>query len=109
MRLSNKRAVVTGASSGIGRAIAAAFAREGAAVVVNYANSHARATSVVEALRATGATAHAVQADVADAVAVEALVDEAWSLLGGIDIWANVAGADILTGANAEHPDLVKL
>lgn len=109
MRLSNKRAVVTGASSGIGRAIAEAFAREGAAVVVNYARSRARAEGVVEGLRATGATAHAVQADVADAVAVETLVDEAWALLGGIDIWANVAGADILTGANAEHADLVKL
>ncbi|MAT65852.1 MAG: 3-oxoacyl-ACP reductase [Gammaproteobacteria bacterium] len=109
MRLKDKRAVVTGGSSGIGRAIAEAFAREGAEVVVNYARSREAAEAVVARIEADGGHAHAVQADVADGDAVDALVARADALLGGIDIWANVAGADILTGAAADAPDTHKL
>ena len=109
MRLAGRRAVVTGASSGIGRAIALAFAREGAKVVVNYAHSAARAAEVVATIVAAGGTAQAVQADVAQASAVEGLVRDAERALGGIDIWANIAGADILTGDGAKASDLAKL
>jgi 3-oxoacyl-[acyl-carrier protein] reductase len=109
MRLAGKRAVVTGASSGIGRAVALAFAREGARVVVNYAQSAHAAAAVVAEIEAGGGRAHALQADIAQAEAVENLVDEAERVLGGIDIWANIAGADILTGAGAKASDVVKL
>lgn len=109
MRLAGKRAVVTGASSGIGRAVALAFAREGAFVVVNYAQSAQGAAAVVAEIEAGGGRAQALQADIAQAEAVENLVDEAERVLGGIDIWANIAGADILTGAGAKASDVVKL
>jgi 3-oxoacyl-[acyl-carrier protein] reductase len=108
-RLAGKRAVVTGASSGIGRAVALAFAREGACVVVNYAQSAQAAAAVVAEIEAGGGRAHALQADIAQAEAVENLVEEAERVLGGIDIWANIAGADILTGAGAKASDVVKL
>lgn len=108
-RLAGKRAVVTGASSGIGRAIACRFARAGAQVVVNYARSAERAEAVVAEIRAAGGSACALRADVADAAAVTALVSAAVDALGGIDIWANVAGADILTGDGAAEDDLSKL
>ena len=109
MRLAGKRAVVTGASSGIGRAVALAFAREGASVVVNYARSAERAAEVVGEIAAGGGRGHALQGDVAHAESVEALVREAERALGGIDIWANIAGADILTGDGAKGSDLAKL
>lgn len=109
MRLDRKRAVITGASSGIGRAIAEAFAGQGAAVVVNYARSAAAAAEVVATLHRAGHDAYAVQADVADEAAVAQLVDSACERLGGIDIWVNCAGADILTGDNAAATDEVKL
>ena len=109
MRLQGKRAVVTGASSGIGRAIALAFAREGARVVVNYAHSAQRAAAVVAEIAARGGHGHALQADIAQADAIDGLVRDAELALGGIDIWANIAGADILTGAGAKARDLDKL
>jgi len=109
MRLSKKRAVITGASSGIGRAIAQAFALEGATVVVNYARSAAAAAEVVATLRRSGREACAVQADVADEAAVPVLLECAREYLGGIDIWVNCAGADILTGDNATATDEIKL
>ncbi|MBI4695391.1 MAG: SDR family oxidoreductase [Gammaproteobacteria bacterium] len=108
-RLAGKRAVVTGASTGIGRAVALACAREGAAVIVNYRNSRDAALDCVAAVRAAGGIAEAVGADVADRAAVACLVDESVALLGGIDLWANVAGADILTGGGALLDDFTKL
>jgi 3-oxoacyl-[acyl-carrier protein] reductase len=109
MRLKDKRAVVTGASSGIGRAIARAFALEGARLVVSYAHSAVAAQGLVDELRALGCEAHAAQADLAHPDSPGALVEAAREALGGIDIWANIAGADILTGAHADEPDAHKL
>ena len=109
MRLDHKRAVVTGSSTGIGRAVAHAFAREGAAVVVNFARSTVAAEALVEEIQAQGGTAYAIQADIANATEVDALVSASRQALGEIDIWANIAGADILTGDAARAPDRDKL
>jgi 3-oxoacyl-[acyl-carrier protein] reductase len=107
--LRGRRAVVTGASSGIGRAIALAFAHAGAAVVVHYASGRDHALAVAADVVAGGGRAHAVGADIAQPSAVERLVSECRACLGGIDIWANIAGADILTGEHAVADDLTKL
>jgi 3-oxoacyl-[acyl-carrier protein] reductase len=109
LRLEHKTAVVTGASSGIGRAIALRFAAEGAQVVVNYRSSVERAEEVIGAIRESGGRAVAMQADVAIGTDIERLVDSAHRHLGRIDIWANIAGADILTGSAARLSDLEKL
>lgn len=109
MRLKGKRAVITGASSGIGSAIARRFAAEGARVIVHYGQAAARAETVATAIRSAGGEAFLVAGDIAQPATVERLVKEAESMLGGIDVWANIAGADILTGANAAQSDLEKL
>ena len=101
-RLEHKTAVVTGASSGIGRAIALAYAGEGADVVVNYRRSRQRAEALVEEIKALGVRAFAIQADVANKQDIDKLIVESMKALGRIDIWVNNAGADILTGDGAE-------
>ncbi|MSQ66578.1 MAG: SDR family oxidoreductase [Gammaproteobacteria bacterium] len=109
MRLAGKRIVVTGASSGIGRAIAVACAREGATLVLSYRDSAAATQALVDEIQQAGGRAFAHAAQVGDPAAVAALVAQADILLGGIDAWCNVAGADILTGPGAHDPDLQKL
>ena len=101
--------MVTGASSGIGRAIALAFAGEGACVAVNYNRSEARAQDVVREIRGLSGQALAVQADIADPDAVGGLIDTAIAEFGRIDVWVNNAGADILTGSGARLTDRQKL
>lgn len=101
--------MITGASSGIGSAIARRFAAEGARVIVHYGQAAARAEAVAAAIRSAGGEAFLIAADIAQPATVERLVKEAESVLGGIDVWANIAGADILTGANAAQSDLEKL
>jgi 3-oxoacyl-[acyl-carrier protein] reductase len=108
-RLTGRTAVVTGASSGIGRAIALAFAAEGADVVVNYRSSRAPALAVVEEIRRLGRAAHAIQADLADPAAAVALLDGARAAFRDIDIWVNNAGADILTRPGAQLSESGKL
>ena len=90
--LSGKVAIVTGASRGIGRAIAADLAANGAAVVVNYHRSEAEAQDVVAAIETAGGRATAVQADVADFVAAQALVQATRDAYGRVDILVNNAG-----------------
>lgn len=107
--LKGRKAVVTGASSGIGRAIALALAAAGCDVVVNYRASAAAAAEVVTAIRDLGVAGHAVQADVGDPAACADLVARSCALLGTPDIWINNAGADILTGAGARASDAEKL
>ncbi|MEK5184348.1 3-oxoacyl-[acyl-carrier-protein] reductase [Solibacillus sp. FSL W7-1324] len=92
MGLTGKCAVVTGASRGIGRAIALQLASEGAKVVVNYSGSEQKAQKVVEEIKANGGEAIAVQANVADADSVQNLMKSALDTYGSIDILVNNAG-----------------
>ncbi|CAX21835.1 MAG: SDR family oxidoreductase [Methylorubrum extorquens] len=91
-KLEGKVAVVTGASKGIGAAIAKALAKDGAAVVVNYASSKAGADAVVDAITAAGGKAIAVQADVSQAVQARGLVEAAVQQFGRLDVLVNNSG-----------------
>jgi NAD(P)-dependent dehydrogenase (short-subunit alcohol dehydrogenase family) len=91
MRLQDKTALVTGATSNIGRAIAVAFAREGAHVVVS-GRDKTRGDAVVAEIRADGGKADFVAADLDDAKAAKALAAEATRVLGRVDILVNNAG-----------------
>ncbi len=94
MKLQNQVAIITGSSSGIGRGVALAFAREGAAVVVNYPDeTQAQAArSVLDEITRGGGRAIAVQADVSVEADADRLVSAALSSLGRIDILVNNAG-----------------
>ncbi len=91
-RLDGRRALVTGASQGIGRAVALRLAAEGARVAVNYNTGRERAAEVVREIEAVGGTALAIQADVAQAGQVKAMVQEVTDAWGGVDILVNNAG-----------------
>lgn len=108
-RLKNKTAVVTGASTGIGREVALNLARHGAKVVVNYNSSKDRAEEVVAEIKKAGGQAKSIQGNVADSEDVDKLVEASVEFLGEIDIWGNIAGADILTGSGSKLSDLEKL
>ncbi|TPK21995.1 SDR family oxidoreductase [Mesorhizobium sp. B2-5-9] len=87
-----KAAIVTGASKGIGAAIARRLARDGIAVVVNYARGQAEAEALVRAIEADGGKAIAVQADIAVPAGIASLFDAGEKAFGGIDILVNNAG-----------------
>jgi 3-oxoacyl-[acyl-carrier protein] reductase len=91
-KLAGKVAVVTGASKGIGAAIAKALAAEGAAVVVNYASSKSGADLVVQAIAAAGGKAVAVQGDVSKPAEAKGLIDAAIDAFGRLDILVNNSG-----------------
>lgn len=87
-----KSALVTGASRGIGRSIALQLAEEGYNVAVNYAGSKEKAEAVVEEIKAKGVDSFAIQANVADADEVKAMIKEVVSQLGSLDVLVNNAG-----------------
>lgn len=91
-KLTGKVAVVTGASKGIGAAIAKSLAAEGASVVVNYASSKARADAVVAAIAAAGGKAVAVGGDVSKPAEAQGLIDAAIGNFGRLDILVNNSG-----------------
>ena len=92
MQLTDKVALVTGASRGIGRAIALLMAKQGADVVVNYSGSEGAAQETVDAILAMGRKAITIKANVGNAEEVAAMVEEAHSTFGRIDILVNNAG-----------------
>jgi 3-oxoacyl-[acyl-carrier protein] reductase len=91
-KLEGKVAVVTGASKGIGAAIAKTLAKEGAAIVVNYASSKAGAEAVVAAITSAGGRAIAVQGDVSQAAEAQALIEAAVQQFGRLDVLVNNSG-----------------
>jgi NAD(P)-dependent dehydrogenase (short-subunit alcohol dehydrogenase family) len=95
MRFSGKVVLVTGASRGIGRAIAAGFADEGGTVAVNYVQDEQSAQSLVDAVLAKGGRAIAVQADVSSRRDVERMVQTVLDAWGGIHVLVNNAGVVI--------------
>ena len=95
-------AVVTGSSSGIGRAIALELATAGAAVLVHARRSSQAAHDVAGEIRARESRAEVVLADLADPSQQDFLLNHAWDWQSGVDIWINNAGADVLTGPGAE-------
>ena len=92
MTLTGKRALVTGASRGIGAAIATALAAEGADVAITYEKSAEAAQGVVRSIQALGRKAVAIQADSAKVEAIQASVEKTVKELGGLDILVNNAG-----------------
>ena len=92
MAQNNRIAIVTGASKGIGAAIAKRLAEDGAAVVINYASDEAAASAVVADIERAGGRAIAVKADIADPAAPGMLFDAAIAAFGGADVLVNNAG-----------------
>ena len=107
--LSGRRALVTGASSGIGRAIALEFARAGAQVLLHYRANRAGAEETARECQRLGTTTTLLQADLADAETYRPLIDQAWVAANSVDIWVNNAGVDLLTGDHARLPYAEKL
>jgi 3-oxoacyl-[acyl-carrier protein] reductase len=104
LSLAGQVAAVTGASGGIGRAIALELARGGADIVVHGFQRQQAADGVAAEVRGLGRDATVLLLDLAEPGAREAFADAAWNWRGGVDIWVNVAGADVLTGEAANWP-----
>jgi 3-oxoacyl-[acyl-carrier protein] reductase len=100
--LAARVAVVTGASGGIGGAIALELARGGADVLVHGARRKKQTESVAAEIRALGRQSRTLLADLTDEAATAKFADQAWRWRQGVDIWVNCAGADVLTGAAAK-------
>jgi 3-oxoacyl-[acyl-carrier protein] reductase len=96
--LAGKVAIVTGASRGIGRAIALRFGAEGARIVANYERKSAEAAEVVDEIRGAGGEAVAIAADVSQKADVDRLVAQAMDAFGRIDILSNNAGIMVAKG-----------
>jgi 3-oxoacyl-[acyl-carrier protein] reductase len=107
--LSGLAVLVTGASSGIGRAIAIATARAGADVAITYRANKAGASEVEREIQALGRRSAVVQLNLADDRSVRDVGPAACAALGRLDVWINNAGADILTGESAALSPTEKL
>lgn len=107
--LIGRKALVTGSSSGIGAAIAIEFARAGADVVLHCAKSTVAADRVKAKIEKLGRRAVVIATDLADAGEHLSFVNRAWEQFGGIDLWVNNAGVDLLTGAGKSLPYSDKL
>ena len=94
MRLESKVAIVTGAATGIGKAIAKRFTQEGAAVIVDYVGKPDAANAVVEEMTSSGGKSAAVQADVSQPDQVQSLIDATVKAYGRLDIVVNNAGVE---------------
>jgi 3-oxoacyl-[acyl-carrier protein] reductase len=92
VRLKDKVALVTGSSRGVGKAIALAYAKEGASVVINYSTNEQAGQEVVKEIEDGGGKAILVKANVANAAEAEALVEKGVETFGGLDILVNNAG-----------------
>ena len=103
--IKGKVALVTGASTGIGAAVAKAFGARGAKVVVHYNQSEAPAQAVVAKIKASGGDAVAIQADVRDSAAIKTCVAETVKAFGRIDILVNNAGSLVQRAPIAEFTD----
>lgn len=94
-KLEGKSALITGAASGIGRAIAMRYASEGASVIVNFLGLEKEAHGVVERIRAEGGIAHATEGDVKDVTTHAAIIQTSLDLTGRLDILVNNAGVQV--------------
>ena len=95
--MTNRVAIVTGASGGIGRAVAVRLAEQGMAVAVHYSGNRDRAQETADRVVAAGGRALVVGADVADEVAIAALFDQVEAEFGGVDVVVNTAGILLLS------------
>jgi 3-oxoacyl-[acyl-carrier protein] reductase len=102
----NKVAIVTGASRGIGAAIAERLARDGMTVLINYAGNAAAAEALVRKIEAAGGRAISAQADVSDAAAVARMFDSAEAAFGGVDVLVNNAGVMSLSPIGGSSDEL---
>jgi 3-oxoacyl-[acyl-carrier protein] reductase len=108
-QLAGRAMLVTGASSGIGQAIALAAAKAGADVAITYRTNEKGARAVEREIHAMGRKVATFRADVADQSSIRELGPAALTALGRLDVWVNNAGADILTGSGALLSDSDKL
>lgn len=99
--LAGKTAIVTGASSGIGRAIAIALAEAGADLLVHARHRRAEAEELARRIMALGRASHVLTCDLAETAELPRFVEEAFAWRGDAQIWVNNAGADVLTGQAA--------
>jgi 3-oxoacyl-[acyl-carrier protein] reductase len=107
--LAGMRVFVSGGSSGIGRAIAIASARAGADIALSYRSNERGARDVAREIETLGRRVGVIRLDLADPISVSALIPALRAVLGGVDVWVNNAGADVLTGPASSLPATEKL